>query len=98
MKHHIKLVYDDDGSLSPVDGEFEKNLINVGDICVFSIPDNKEIRCIASLDEAAVCTDCVFEHSKYSCSGAASFRCYALEDYNRPGISYVPIDMLLESV
>lgn len=98
MKHHIKLVYEDDGSVSPVDGEFYKNLINVGDVCVFSTPDNKEIRCIASLDEGAVCNNCVFEHSKYPCSGATSFRCANIEEYNRPGISYVPIDMLLESV
>ena len=30
MKHHIKLVYNDDSVLSPVDGEFDKNIINVG--------------------------------------------------------------------
>ena len=98
MKHHIKLVYNDDGVLSPVDGEFGKNLINVGDICVFSIPDNKEIICIASPDESAVCTDCVFDNSEYTCSGVDSFRCARLGTSRQTGISYVPIDMLMEGI
>lgn len=95
MKHHIKLVYNDDGVLAPVDGEFDK--IKVGDTCVFTIPDNKEITCIASSDPAAVCANCFFDNSEYSCSGADAF-CCSYYSYQQPGISYVPTDMILEGL
>ena len=98
MKHHIKLIYNDDGVLTPVDGEFDKNLIDVGDICVFSIPDNTDITCIAALDENAVCADCVFDNSEYTCSGTDSFRCTRLGTSRNTGISYVPTDMILEDL
>jgi hypothetical protein len=97
MKHHIKLVYLDDGVVSPVDREFDMDRIKVGDTCVFTTPDNKEITCIASPDEDAVCADCVFYYSKYSCSGVDDFCCRYI-DSQRPGISYVPIDRILEDL
>ena len=97
MKHYIKLVYEDDGAVSPVEGEFDKNLIKVGDTCVFITPDNKEITCIVSPDEDAVCANCVFDHSKYTCTGADTFRC-SYYDYQRPGVSYVPTDIILEGL
>lgn len=97
MKHHIKLVYGDDGVLSPVDGDMDKHLIKVGDTCVFTIPDNKEITCIASPDPDAVCTACAFYNSKNTCSGFDHF-CCGYRDYRMTGISYVPTDMILEDL
>jgi hypothetical protein len=97
MKHHIKLVYEDDGVLSPADDKFDMERIKVGDICVFTVPGNGEITCIASPDPDAVCANCAFDYSEYTCSGVDNFCCRYI-DSQHPGLSYVPVGKILEDL